>query len=221
MRIRIKFTRNDFVKYLGHLDIMRTFQRCFNRAGVKMNYSEGFNPHQKMSFALPLAVGVLSRGEYLDAEVAEGQDPETIRRDLDIACGLGFDILDVRIVEEGAQKAMAAVKYASYDIVFDQEYELYPERYLNRETIILQKKTKTGSRDVDIAQIIKEMNLKGRVLHILMESGGENSIKPELIAADLMEYHGLPFHRDCIEVTRNDLYAQGVIPLIEYQTYQI
>ena len=116
MRIRIKFAKKDSVKYLGHLDIMRFFQRCFNRAEVKMEYSAGYNPHQKMSFAQPLGVGIISRGEYLDAEIADGQDLNEICRRLNGVCGDGFEVINVKAVEEGAKKAMAALQFASYEV---------------------------------------------------------------------------------------------------------
>ena len=116
MRVRIKFAKKSAVQYLGHLDIMRFFQRSFNRADVKMEYSIGFNPHQKMSFAQPLGVGITSCGEYLDAEIAPGQDLEDICRRLNEVCGDGFDVLSVRALPDDAKKAMAALRYASYKV---------------------------------------------------------------------------------------------------------
>ena len=218
MRIRIKFARNEFVQYLGHLDIMRTFQRCFNRAGIRMLYSEGFNPHQKMSFALPLGVGVLSTGEYLDAEIADGQNADEIRNRLNEVCGAGFEILDVREVEEGADKVMAAVCYASYEIVFVQEYDLHIDEYMDRPSIILTKKTKTGTREVDLKKAVREIRMEHDRLFLLLECSNENSIRPELITEDLFAFNKIHFERDLFRVTRTDLYAQGLIPLIEYQT---
>lgn len=116
MRIRIKFEKRQPVRYLGHLDIMRFFQRVFNRAEVKMEYSGGFNPHQKMSFAQPLGVGILSEGDYLDAEIAAGQDLLQIRENMNRVCGEGFAIRSVKEVQEGAKKAMAALAYAEYHV---------------------------------------------------------------------------------------------------------
>ena len=218
MRIRIKFTKNESVKYLGHLDIMRAFQRFFNCAEVRMTYSEGFNPHQKMHFALPLGVGITSVAEYLDAEIADGQQPQEILQRLDSVSGSGFDILKVRQLKENAVKAMAAVNYASTEIVFSDPIPEHTEDYLDRESVILTKKTKTGIREVDIRKLIVNMKAEQQKLSILMQSGGENSIKPELIAADLMSFYGLPFHRDRIQICRMELYAQDIIPLIDYQT---
>ncbi len=218
MRIRIKFTKNEIVKYLGHLDIMRTFQRNFNRAEVRMTYSEGFNPHQKMSFALPLGVGIASTGEYLDAEIADGQDLDAICQRLNDVSGMGFDVLAVRELKEGAEKAMAAVKYASYSISFDNSYDLKLDEYLDRPEVIIQKKTKTGIKDVDIKRMIEKIFLEENVLKILLKAGSENNIKPELIAEDLFKFSGIDYKRDMISITRNDLFAANVISLIDYQT---
>ena len=68
MKIRIKFAKEGTMKFIGHLDIMRYFQKVMRRADVDIRYSEGFSPHQIMSFAAPLGVGLESRGEYVDIE---------------------------------------------------------------------------------------------------------------------------------------------------------
>ena len=57
------------MKYIGHLDMMRFFQKAIRRAGIDVAYSEGFSPHMIMSFAYPLGVGMTSSGEYFDLEI--------------------------------------------------------------------------------------------------------------------------------------------------------
>ena len=71
MKIRIKFRKYGEMKFIGHLDMMRYFQKAMRRAGIDIRYSEGFSPHMIMSFASPLGVGLTSDGEYLDIEVGE------------------------------------------------------------------------------------------------------------------------------------------------------
>ncbi len=65
MKIRIKFRKYGVMKFIGHLDIMRFFQKAVRRSGIDICYSEGFSPHQVMSFAAPLGVGITSDWEYL------------------------------------------------------------------------------------------------------------------------------------------------------------
>ena len=71
MKIRIKFRKYGTMKFIGHLDVMRYFQKAIRRAEVNIRYSEGFSPHQIMSFAAPLGVGITSKGEYVDIEVLD------------------------------------------------------------------------------------------------------------------------------------------------------
>ena len=218
MRIRIKFTKNRSVRFLGHLDIMRFFQRAFNRAGIKMLYSEGFNPHQKMSFALPLGVGISSRGEYLDAEVADGQSAEDIKSRLSLVCGDGFDIAEVKLLKENADNAMASVKFASYEIFSEDMDLLLTEKYFEQESIIISKKTKSGSKDVDIKNAVIDFKLSDKTCFLFLKAGSEDNIKPELIFNDIYSFSGIEYKRDRLDIVRTDLYADKNTSLIDHGT---
>ena len=81
MKIRIKFRKTGMMKFIGHLDVMRYFQKAIRRADVEICYSGGFSPHQIMSFAAPLGVGITSNGEYVDIEVhSTGTTAEMLER---------------------------------------------------------------------------------------------------------------------------------------------
>ena len=69
MKLRIKFRKYGPVRFIGHLDVMRFFQKANRRAELDVAYTGGFSPHQIMSFAAPLGVGLTSNGEYMDLEV--------------------------------------------------------------------------------------------------------------------------------------------------------
>ena len=60
IKVRIKFSKHGVMRFIGHLDIMRYFQKVFRRAEIDIAYSGGFSPHQIMSFAQPLGVGLES-----------------------------------------------------------------------------------------------------------------------------------------------------------------
>ena len=81
MKIRIKFQKQGTVRFIGHLDVMRYFQKVMRRAEVDIRYSEGFSPHQIMSFASPLSVGLISHAEYVDIDVnSSGNSTGMVRR---------------------------------------------------------------------------------------------------------------------------------------------
>ena len=143
MKVRIKFTKVGALRYVGHLDFMRTFQKIIKRSGVLAVFTRGFSPHMIMSFASPLGVGLESLGEYVDFEMAYRDPYELTKIELqrmnqlgiendelpDVPCEAviidmlnrecpdGVRILSVKRVEEAKGKAMALVS-ASDNIVF-------------------------------------------------------------------------------------------------------
>ena len=76
MRLVVKYTKGEKVKYISHLDFMRLVQRALRRAEIPVAYSKGFNPHPRLSFASALAVGTTSDGEYLDIILEKEMDPK-------------------------------------------------------------------------------------------------------------------------------------------------
>ena len=96
MKIRIKFAKQGTMKFIGHLDVMRYFQKAMRRADVDIRYSEGFSPHQIMSFASPLGVGLTSVGEYMDIEVHSTDSSAEMERRLNEAMVEGFQVLSWR-----------------------------------------------------------------------------------------------------------------------------
>ena len=69
--IRVKYKKEDEMIFISHLDLQRLLQRAFRRAKINLSYSEGFNPHPKMSYGNALALGVESQGEYVDIEIED------------------------------------------------------------------------------------------------------------------------------------------------------
>ena len=74
MKVRIKFAKSGVMKFIGHLDVMRFFQKVMRRADIPIAFSGGYSPHMIMSFAQPLGIGLTSDGEYLDIELTEPID---------------------------------------------------------------------------------------------------------------------------------------------------
>ena len=116
MKLRIKFAKYGAMKFIGHLDMMRFFQKAVRRAGIDVKYSEGFSPHQIMSFAAPLGVGIESLGEYMDLEVLSMSAPEDMKDALNRVMVEGVEVLAVNILPDQAKNAMASVALASYQI---------------------------------------------------------------------------------------------------------
>lgn len=193
MKIRIKFAKYGVMKFIGHLDVMRFFQKAIRRAGIDIRYSEGFSPHPVMSFAAPLGVGMESLGEYLDIEVNSITSVEEMKDALNREMAEGISILSVSILPDTAQNAMASVAAARYQIISHTELEksaadghikndsLYGlsmeilnkklAAFYGREHIIVIKKTKKGERELDLKPGIFSLKTE-EVPHPFLEDGG-------------------------------------------------
>ena len=95
MKIRLRFSKRGQMKFIGHLDMVRYFQKVMRRSEVDVAYSEGFSPHQKMSFAAPLSVGVLSRGEYFDLEVNSTESSKVMLERINAQNAEGVEVLRI------------------------------------------------------------------------------------------------------------------------------
>ena len=110
------------MKFIGHLDIMRYFQKVMRRAEVDIRYSEGFSPHQIMSFAAPLGVGLTSNGEYVDIEVLSTDSSAAMIKRMNEVMVENTKILSYRRLEDASKNAMSIVAAADYTLRFREGY---------------------------------------------------------------------------------------------------
>lgn len=182
MKIRIKFSKYGALRFIGHLDVMRYFQKAIRRAGIDVAYSEGFSPHQIMSFASPLSVGHTSEGEYFDIEVNTFTGEADIRQRLQAVMVDGIDILEVTLLSKDEGNAMASVAAASYLVSFREEDKL-PQgwqhkliAFYRQPLIPVIKKTKKGEKEINLKESIYDLQIRPGVLH----KGQEQAFKTEI-----------------------------------------
>ena len=177
MKVRIKFSKEGPVKFVGHLDTMRYFQKAIRRANLPVAFSGGYSPHMIMSFAAPLGVGTESLGEYFDLELAETVPTSEITRRLDAVMVEGVHVLSTRQVEDGkAGKAMSLVAAADYYVEFRPGKE--PEiswkdkisDFLAQPEITVMKKTKRSEKEIDIRPFVYKMELQGDKIFMMLAS---------------------------------------------------
>ena len=187
MKVRIKFSKKGAVKFIGHLDMMRYFQKAVRRAEIDIAYSAGFSPHQIMSFAAPLSVGHTSEGEYFDIEVNSLIDTDDIKKRLNQTMAEGIEILYAAVLDDKDGNAMASVAAASYLVSFRENVMLpahWKQRLLefySRETIPVTKKSKRGEREIDLKAGIYELAVKGESVYMLINASSGDNIKPALV----------------------------------------
>lgn len=214
MKIRIKFAKEGAMKFIGHLDIMRYFQRAIRRAGIDVAYSEGFSPHMIMSFANPLGVGLTSEAEYFDLVIrTEYPSQELINRLNDVMVE-GMRVLNaVQVPEEKASKAMSLVAAADYLVRFR-----YPETlpvdwkdkfstFMKQPSITVTKKTKKGEKEMDIRPLVYSWHFEEDGIFLQVSSGSSDNLRPELVVEAFAKANDLPLNEFSLLIHRKEVYA--------------
>ena len=219
MKVRIKFTKEGPMKFVGHLDTMRYFQKAIRRAELPIAFSGGYSPHMIMSFAQPLGLGVTSEGEYLDIELAGDITSEDAVRQLNQTMADGIDVVSFRqIQDEKKYSGMTLVAAADYLIVpkdmeetalreHNSETPVFPDNwnealatFLEQPEIKVMKKTKRSEKEVDIRPMIYDMHMEPSEIYMQLAAGSENNLKPDLVMETFLKYIGeeevkLHYHR--------------------------
>lgn len=217
MKLRIKFSKHGVLKFIGHLDVMRYFQKAIRRAGIDIAYSTGFSPHQIMSFAAPLGVGLESNGEYMDIEVHSLTSSQQLIDALNAQMVEGIRVLEAKLLPEDAGNAMASVYAARYAIRFR---EGCAPAFLNRATIadfysqpeiIVTKKTKRSETTFDMKPHIFECALSqdGQTVLLTVDASSSGNIKPALVMHAYYEKNGGALDEFALLITREDTYMNA------------
>lgn len=224
MKVRIKFSKEGPVRFIGHLDIMRYFQKAIRRAGIDIAYSTGFSPHQIMSFASPLSVGHESCGEYFDVELNSITDTEDIKMRLNRTMAEGIQILQVAVLDETEGNAMASVAAADYLISFRDSVSLpddWKEKltaFYKKDKIPVIKKTKKGEREIDLKETIYQLEIREDQVYMLLDAGSGSNMKPGFVLETFCTAENISLPEYPFRVRRLETYKRTgegrLVPLI-------
>ena len=224
MKVRIKFSKSGSMVYIGHLDIMRYFQKAIRRAGIDIAYSTGFSPHQIMSFASPLSVGHESCGEYFDVELNSITDTEDIKMRLNQTMAEGIQILQVAVLDETEGNAMASVAAADYLISFRDSVSLpddWKEKltaFYEKDKIPVIKKTKKGEREIDLKETIYQLEIREDQVYMLLDAGSGSNMKPGFVLETFCTAENISLPEYPFRVRRLETYKRTgegrLVPLI-------
>lgn len=221
-RIRIEFSKGDRVRFLSHLDLVKTFERAVRHIDLPIAYSEGFNPHPKMNFASALALGVVSDREYLDIDLKHDVDLEEITRAFSGSLPPGIEINRTAYVADNGPALMGVINRAEYTVTAFPEEEIDAEileqkihDFMQQDEIIISKWSKKGHRQKNIRPGILAFSgvLDGQggeklVFSIRTITGSEGNIRPEEVVSAFETYSGLPIKSEILYIRRTRLYFE-------------
>ena len=205
--VRIIFTKKDNARFVSHLDMNRLMIRLIRKSGIDIWYTEGFNPHPYITFALPLTLGFESDYEIMDIKVLDDN------YDINEIPGKLNDVSPncIRFVKAFEPKEKVnEIAFATYDVVFDDKGEIFEKltSFLSEPSIIAHKRTKKGDiKDIDLAPKIKSYRIEKMAddtfLEITLPAGSTDNVNPTLLLDAFYEKN--PHKYFYYDITRTDI----------------
>ena len=161
-KLRLLFVKEAQASYISHLDLMRTFQRCFPRTELDIKHPQGYLPHPIISIVLPLPVGQSSDCELLDFEETQTSDGSGIAEKLNSGMPTGIRVLDCYEAKRPIREldSLRADVTLEYDAGVPEGAAERLRELLARDTLVIQKRTKRKElADVDIAPMIRKADV--------------------------------------------------------------
>jgi len=203
-RVRIRFRKQGDLRWIGHRDLMRCFERWFRRAGIELKRSEGFHPKPRMTFPSALAVGIEGLSEVMEFEVNEPQPAEYFRRQLAEHAPPGLAITALEILPPEAPKAQVCrAQYAvSIPPVRRDGLAQRIATLLSSTAWPYQRPGRSGT--VDLRELVEELDLAGDALRMRLVVRQEAGISPRDVLAALglpeLEHEGVALCRTAVDL---------------------
>ncbi len=191
--------------------MQRTFKRAFKRAGIRIEYSKGFNPHPLMSFAQPLSLGYSSKAELLEFRTEVPYDPEEINAGVNGVLPEGIRVLWCRAAAEGERPLAARCEACVYEIRIPTGSGTAagtdPELFLGQREIFTERLNKKKKKVVtDIRPKIRRLETAcvddNLVITTELDAGSSSNLSPELLLKAFIEFYGLEIDRSLVEISR-------------------
>lgn len=235
IKARVKFNKSGTMKFIGHLDVMRYFQKAIRRAEIDVAYSQGFSPHQLLSFGSPLGVGLTSDGEYMDIQLNSLTSTEDMRKQLNEVMTEELQVIEVKVLPEESKTAMSMLAAADYQMSLKDGYPIIDafeqkfNAFLEQESILITKKTKKGETEMDLKayiykaafsrtdfyekpeaelpKTIADSYENGQKVYLQLICGSVVNIKPEQVMEAFYQYLGQEYDRFAWQIHRMEIYT--------------
>lgn len=222
-KIRAEITKGEEIRYISHLDYASVLERAIRRTQLPVAYSEGFNPHMKISFASALAVGVTSAAEYMDIEFKSAVSADVFVEKLRANLPEGVKLLAAKMIVDKQPALMAMVDLAEYtvDVLFAGDWDLLvqaTEAFNASAEVFYLRKTPKSKKEIEVKQymhtpvVVQKIDDMIRFL-IAVKITPSGSVKPGEIIKAMIEKFALPITSEAVLIHRTGLYVQGEKPI--------
>ena len=190
-KYRLKLTKEGNLRYISHLDWFRMIYRAVRRAHLPIAFSQGINPSPKISIGIPLGLFIESISEFMDIELIEKIDEDCIKNSFNKVLPVNCQVLEVKMIEKKADSINKTVKWALYEAIVEDptsieiDFETIEQNInsvLSGDSIIITKKTKSKTKDLDIKPFVRSVEViknKTNKLSFILSCSPETTIKPD------------------------------------------
>jgi radical SAM-linked protein len=223
MKLRLEITKGEALRYISHLDYVRTMERALRRAKLPVAYSEGFNPHMKMAFASALSLGVTSDSEYMDVELKSDISPEDFAASLVNQLPEGILLKGVREISVRHAALMAVINLAAYRInvpLQSGDFTAAQEcinSFNQAQMVQFVKESPKGKREINVKQYVSQAAIVqapcGIEISMTVAITPTGSVKPSDVLKTLVDQFGLAVNPAAALINRTGLYVDGLSPL--------
>ena len=189
------FEKSERLRHIGHLDIQRAVMRALRRSGLPVSYSKGFNPHILLTFASALATGAMGEKEILDVSLDAPVEADAFMTAMNAALPPDMQLSSAKALDDRHPALMAMVRAAAYDLhVMDSSAakccaEAMPA-FLQQESIMAMRKTKSGVKECDIRPLIHSLKAEGDHLYATLTLTESTACKPDMLLTALCGFAG-------------------------------
>ncbi len=219
VRYWMKFCKGEEVKYISHLDLMRTLQRSISRAKLPIIFSEGYNPHPRLSLGPALKLGITSESEFFEIILRHDIEPEALISRLNKSMPSGLSVIEARRVPSNARSLSALIELASYKMKVSVEaqndffrFSKAIDEIKDLDKIIVKKKNKKGEKNIDIKPLIRKMIIQNKMgdiiyLEMVLSTGSKGNVRPDQIWELLNERYNSSNNFSLKNIHRTGLYS--------------
>ncbi len=215
MKVLVTFKKLGNIRFISHLDLQRLMRRAIKRGGLKIKYSQGFNPHAKLGMALPLGLGYESEAELMEIEFDDEYSLKYIYDALNSNTPEGVEVTQVDLFPENIKNIASQVKSCEYEIQMkvEEDYELPSiqiDEFLKQKEIIIEKwnkkKRKYENRDIKDKIISLKCRIQdGYLFELHCKSGSSGGLSPEQLMKSLCTFFHIDMEKIHLKFKRRHL----------------
>ena len=218
--VRLRFYKRGSLSYIAHLDLVRTLTKAIARAQIPVRYSEGFNPHPRLSFATAMSIGLESDCEFLDIRLVKTVDPDVLLSVFNQSLTKELQATEAYL----PKTKFTDIAYSSYliRIVTGDASETLAEKCesaLTQGPVVVFKRSKSGDKDTDISEGIRDVTVTYAdgelLLRATLKADNAGFLNPEYLVTFLKEKCGIlsgDLVRERYSILRTGLYTADMTP---------